>query len=52
MVIEYSRFDSDPGPHNFTIVAVSTTEQRVEFEYHFNVSGKCEGNARLELCAC
>ena len=39
-VIEYSRFDNDPGPHNFTIVAVSTTKQQVEYDYHFNVSGK------------
>ena len=39
-IIEYSQFDSDPGPHNFTVVAVSTDEEQVEYEYHFNVSGK------------
>ena len=39
-VIDYSRFDSDPGSHNITVLAVSTTEQQVRFEYAFNVSGK------------
>ena len=39
-VVDYSRFDSDPGSHNITVLAVSTTEQQVHFDYAFNVSGK------------
>ena len=39
-VIDYSRFDNDPGSHNFTVLALSTTEQQVEFNHQFNVSGK------------
>ena len=39
-VIDYSRFDNDPGSHNFTILAVSTTEQQDDFDYYFNISGK------------
>ena len=46
-VIDYSRFDSNPGPHTFTLVAVSTTEQQVEFDYPFNVSGKCKNIIKI-----
>ena len=39
-VIDYSQFDDKPGSHIFTVLALSTTEQQVEFNHQFNVSGK------------
>ena len=38
--IDYSRYDQRPGSYNFTILAVSTTDQVYEFVHQFCVPRK------------
>lgn len=39
-VIDYSRFDEQPGDHNYTILAESTTGLDDQFLHQFHVPGE------------
>ena len=39
MIVDFTRFDRDPGSHNITVVANSTAGELAEWTYTFELSG-------------
>ena len=38
--IDYTRFDQDPGEHNFSIITTSTFGDLANYSYSFTIPGK------------